>query len=213
MSRMLYLHGFASSAASKKGVAVAARMQGVMDVERLDLRVPSLERLDFGAMVAKARAAIDGPVWLVGSSLGGLTAARVAALDDRVLGLVLMAPAFGFGERWKARLGEDGWRRWMDEGWLTVHDHATGGETRVHADFARGVLEWDRDDGGYPAVTVPARVFHGVLDDVVPVDASRRWAAAQRDATVVELDDGHDLVASLPVILDGIEAFTARPRT
>ena len=80
--KILYLHGFASGPGSKKGVAVAQRFaaRGV-EVERLDLRIPSIERLSLGAMIARTRAAIGGErdrAVLIGSSLGGLTAARVA---------------------------------------------------------------------------------------------------------------------------------------
>jgi uncharacterized protein len=209
--RLLYLHGFASSRDSKKGVAVAERFaaRGV-EVERLDLRVPSLEKLDFGMMVRRVQETIGGEkerVVIIGSSLGGLTAARVAERDPRVFGLVLLAPAFGFAERWKRRLGEDGWRAWMEEGSLAVHDHATGGETRVHAEFAKGVLAWDKDDGGWPEVRVPTVVFHGLHDEVVPIEASRRFAEGKRHVRLGPLDDDHDLVSSLPVILEAIEEF------
>lgn len=210
--RLLYLHGFASSAASKKGVAVAERLaRRGAGVNRLDLRAPSLERLDFAAILARVQDALGGArdrALLIGSSLGGLTAARMAERDARVFGLILLAPAFGFGERWRRHLGDDGWQRWMDEGWLEVHDHATGATTRVHADFARSVLACDAADEGFPDVRVPTLIFHGVHDDVVPVEASRRFAAGKPHVRLVELDDGHDLVASLPAILDEIEAVT-----
>lgn len=194
--RILYLHGFASGPGSKKGVAVAARLG---DVERLDLRVPSIERLSLAAMIATTRAAIGGPrdrAILIGSSLGGLTAARVAEADARVCALVLLAPAFRFGERWQGLLGEGEW--------IETPDHATGGTARIHAGFAR---EAAAIDVGWPDVRVPTLILHGVHDEVVPVTLSREWAAGQRHVRLVELDDGHELLASLPVILDEIEAF------
>jgi len=211
--RFLYLHGFASGSSSRKGVAVAERLAAHgATVDRLGLRVPSLERLDFAAMLARTRAAIgDGHdrALLLGSSLGGLTAARVAEADPRVFALVLLAPAFGFGARWRERLGADGWQRWMDDGWLEVHDHTTGGSTRVHADFARSVLAHDTADDGWPDVRIPTLILHGVHDDVVPIAASRRFAAGRRHVQLVELDDGHDLLTTLPTILDAIAAFAA----
>jgi len=206
--RVLYLHGFASGPRSAKGLAVADRLAGRgVAVDRLDLRVPSLERLDFDAMLARTRAALGGPddrAIVIGSSLGGLTAARVAEHDPRVIALGLLAPAFRFGERWRERLGADGWQRWMDDGWLEVHDHATGGTTRVHADFARGV---EARDHGLPDVRVPTMILHGVDDDVVPVAVSRELAAGRPHVRLVELADGHDLLASLPIVLDELEAF------
>ena len=84
--RFLYLHGFASGPGSKKGVALAAHyaLQGV-DLQRLNLRVPSLAQLRFSTMLQVVRDAIGDPLdraeraVLFGSSLGGLVAAHVAA--------------------------------------------------------------------------------------------------------------------------------------
>lgn len=213
MTRVLYLHGFASGPGSKKGVAVAAWLgaRGVA-VERLDLRVPSLERLSLGDAIARTRDAIGGAddrAILIGSSLGGLTAARVAEDEPRVIGLVLLAPAFQFAARWRERLGPDGWRDWMESGWLTVHDHATGGPARVHADFAREAAAIDARGGGWPDVRVPTVILHGTRDDVVPVETSRRFVAAHPDVRLVELDDGHELLATLPVVLAEIDGFLA----
>src|SRR5688572_23811736 len=92
--RLLYLHGFASGPRSAKGTAFDAHFtpRGV-PVERLDLRVPSLEHLRLSAMLEVTRAAIGGPgdrAVIVGSSLGGLTAARLAERDPRVSGLILL---------------------------------------------------------------------------------------------------------------------------
>ena len=207
---MLYLHGFASGPGSKKGTAVAARLGGV---ELLDLRVPSIERLSLAAMIATARAAIGGPrdrAVLIGSSLGGLAAARLAEDDPRVCMLILLAPAFRFAERWRARLGADGWARWMETGWLETHDHATGGTARIHADFAREAERLDAAGDGWPDVRVPTVILHGTRDDVVPIETSRRFAAERPHVKLIELDDDHELLATLPVILDVIEQLVPK---
>jgi hypothetical protein len=48
------LHGFASGPGSKKGRAVAERFAARgTEVERLDLRVPSLERLSLGRLMRR----------------------------------------------------------------------------------------------------------------------------------------------------------------
>ena len=110
--RWLYLHGFASGPGSSKGVALAAHYQrrGI-DLQRLDLRLPSFERLRVSAMIGAVRGAIGGErdrAVLFGSSLGGQVASRVAEEDARVCALVLMAPAFRLMERWRTRLGDAG---------------------------------------------------------------------------------------------------------
>ena len=85
--RFLYLHGFASGPDSPKGLAFTRCLgdHGLV-VERLNLRVPSLEHLRLSAAIAVTIAAMGGErdrVVLIGSSLGGLTAARVAERDPR----------------------------------------------------------------------------------------------------------------------------------
>jgi hypothetical protein len=57
---------------------------------------------------------------------------------------------------------------------------------------------------------VPTLVFHGVRDDAVPVARSRTFAAGRANVELVELDDDHQLVTSVPRILDGAEPFLGR---
>ncbi|MGB0638111.1 MAG: alpha/beta hydrolase [Myxococcota bacterium] len=50
-------------------------------------------------------------------------------------------------------------------------------------------------------VTIPTRVIHGVSDDIVPIDVSRRYCQQSGSHThLVEVDDGHRLAGSLSVI-------------
>jgi hypothetical protein len=101
------LHGFASGPGSAKGSRLADHYaEKSVTVECLDLRRPSMEHLRLSAMMAHVRDAIGTPAdcaVVLGSSLGGLTAARVAEEDARVCALVLLAPAFRLVERWRAR--------------------------------------------------------------------------------------------------------------
>lgn len=207
--RFLYLHGFASGPGSKKGVTLAGHYaaRGV-ELVRLDLRLPSFERLRISAMLDATRAAIGGEadrVVLFGSSLGGLVAAQVAARDARVAALVLLAPAFGFVPRWRKRLGADGFRKWQETGWLETLDHTTGEPAQVDFGFvtdAEQVLQSDPPD-----VRIPTLIIHGRGDDVVEIAGSRAFAAGKRHVRLVEVDDGHELVATLPLIAQEADSF------
>lgn len=205
--KILYLHGFASGPQSKKGVEFdnyfTARGH---DVQRLNLRVPSFEHLRLSAMIETVQAAIDGPVVVIGSSLGGLTAARVAERDERVRACVLLAPAFQLAARWKQQLGAAEWDAWRQRGTREVDDYTTGQKSSVDFGFVEDV---ERVDVGYPDVQVPTLVMHGLRDDVVPVDRARTFAAGKHNVRLIELDDGHELVASLPRLLAETEAFLA----
>ncbi|MBS2013791.1 MAG: alpha/beta hydrolase [Deltaproteobacteria bacterium] len=199
----LYLHGFASSPGSTKAKAFVqwGKERGV-DVRALDLRAPSLEHLRFSAILERVKAAI-GPdprtrVALVGSSLGGLTAARVAEADRRVAAVFAMAPAFRLAERWRMRLGEEAWARWRESGALAIDDWSTGGKTTVDFGF---VEELGRLDVGFPDVQVPVRIVHGTKDEIVDIGLSRAWSEGRPNVQLVEVDDGHELTASLPRVL------------
>ncbi len=202
--KILYLHGFASGPRSKKGVAFEEHFsaRGIAIV-RLNLRVPSFEHLRLSSMIETVRAAIDGPTILIGSSLGGLTAARTAERDDRVRGLVLLAPAFQLAKRWREMLGED-WGRWQTSGWREVTDHTTGGPARVDFGFVEDVAQIDV---GFPDLRVPTLIMHGTHDDAVPITHSRMFAVGRANVRLVELDDGHELIASLPALLAGTATF------
>jgi len=210
--RFFYLHGFASGPGSKKGVALAAHyaLQGV-ELQRLNLRVPSLAQLRFSTMLQVVQEAIGAPreraerAVLFGSSLGGLVAAHVAAADARVAALVLLAPAFELVPRWRARLGEAGWRAWQQSGWLPTLDHTTGEQAQVDFGFIADLQQHCSPD--FPDVRVPTLIVHGRGDDVVDIAASRRFAAGRRHVCLVEVDDGHELTHSLATIAAEADAF------
>ena len=210
----LYLHGFASSAASAKARAFVrwGEEHGVT-VTALDLRAPSMEALLLSAILARITEAIDARggsrsrVCLIGSSLGGLVACRVAEVDPRVSALFLMAPAFQIASRWEARIGLAAWRAWRESGGIEVDDYATGQKARVHWGFIEELQRIDAARGPWPDVRVPTRVVHGTRDDVVDVQLSREWSRGKRHVQLVEVDDGHELRASVPRILGEATEF------
>jgi uncharacterized protein len=208
--RLLYLHGFASGPQSKKAVAFAEHFAARgLAVDRLDLRVPSFRHLRLSAMIDRAQAAIgDDPrerAIVVGSSLGGLTAARLAEREPRVAALVLLAPAFQLAARWRELLGDE-WDAWQRTGTRAVLDYTTGAPAKIDFGF---VEEVERLDVGYPDVRVPTLVLHGVHDDTVPVGRARAFAAGKPHVRVVELDDNHELMVSLPRMLAETDRFLA----
>ena len=198
--RTLYLHGFASGAQSTKGVAFAKRFP---QIECLDLRVPSFEHLRLSAMIEVVRAHLADRTIVIGSSLGGLTAARTAEREPRVQAVVLLAPAFNLAERWQQILGPafEDWRR---TGWREVIDYTTGNPALVDFGFIEDALRIDR---GFPDVRVPTLILHGKNDDSVPIQCSRDFARGRANVELIELDDGHELVASLPTLLTETARF------
>ena len=204
--QVLYLPGFASGPSSTKAVAYADHFakRGVT-VERLELRKPSFEHLRLSAMIAHVREQLTGPAVLIGSSLGGLTAARVADEDDRIKAVVLLAPAFRLANRWQRQLGPE-WDEWQRTGWREVYDYTTGGSAKVDFGFIEDILTFGRE---LPEVTVPALVMHGTQDETVPVEYSRELAASHPNVELIELADGHQLTESIPRLLVETDRFLA----
>ncbi len=198
--RYLYLHGFASGPRSKKGLRFdeAFRARGLA-LERLDLNVPSFRELSPRAMVAEVgRAAGGGEVTRIGSSLGGWTAARFAELcPEQVARLVLMCPAFDLCGRWPHMLPEGALEEWRRTG-AHLFDDAEGRPQPVHYRF----YEEHCAEPAFPDARCPTLIVHGTRDETVPVESSRRYAASRPNVTLIEVDDGHDLLASLETIVE-----------
>ncbi len=209
--RWLYLHGFGSGPESSKGVALSAHYarQGIQ-LKRLNLRQPSLEHLRLSAMMRTVREAMGGErdrAILFGSSMGGLTASRVAEEDARVCALVLLAPAFRAMEQRRRRDGPEVMRRWEDTGWLEVQDYAEKRTTRVDFGFVLDLDAIDARSGGWPDVRVPTLIIHGRQDVTTDIEYSRRWARGKRHVRLIEVDDGHELAASLDRIAAEADDF------
>jgi pimeloyl-ACP methyl ester carboxylesterase len=205
---ILYLHGFASGPSSRK----ASHLREGFGARGVPLEVPDLtpgaggfERSTPASMLQAARAALGsapGPHALVGSSLGGYLASQLAAGDPRVVRLVLLAPAFRLFERWSGRLTPAQLEGWRATG-LPVHHHVTQTERRLGWPF----FEAARALPPFPAVTVPALVIAGARDETVPLADVEAWVARTPSARLVTVDDGHELGASLELVLEEAWAF------
>ena len=205
---LLYLHGFASGPSSHKARVLSARFRALgvsMEIPDLTPGEDGFERCSPSSMLAIARAALareKPPHAIIGSSLGGYLAALLASTDPAVTRLFLMAPAFRLFERWEARLGPDELARWEREGLETMH-YASNRMRRI----GWGFFEDARGLPAFPEVRVPTLCFAGTRDETVPFADVAAFVERTPGARLVPLDDGHDLAASLEVILAETRAF------
>jgi pimeloyl-ACP methyl ester carboxylesterase len=197
--RFVYIHGFASSPQSRKARAFEAAM-----AERgVRLEIPMMDEGDFEHLTISAQLqllerTIEGqPVRLIGSSMGGYLAALYASLHPEVERMVLMAPAFGFAPRWKDRVAEG------DD--IEVYHYGDKTTRRVHYRLIEDALQFPAS----PNFHQPALLFHGIHDDVVPIEYSREVAAAHRGVRLFQLDSDHELLDVLPRIIREAMEFLA----
>ena len=201
MTRILYLHGFASGPSSSKAQYFRKRLSGL---EILDLAESHFEDLTItGQLAVIERAAAGAPVSLIGSSMGGYLAALYAARHAEAERVVLLAPAFGFARRWAERLGPEQLELWGCNGSMDVFHY---GENRMRP------LKYDLlEDGAryedYPDFHQPALIFHGAQDDVVPARYSEEFAASHPIVTLEILDSAHELLNVLDYMAEKIEPF------
>jgi hypothetical protein len=205
MKRVVYLHGFASSPKSRK----AAIFTRLLTEAGFEVAAPDLNGMGFrfltvsGMLDIVKSAAGEGPVSLVGSSLGGYLAALYAARHPEVEKLVLLAPAFGFTRRWTGELGEEAVREWRESGERLVMNYATGKPEPIGWGLMEDSLNYEDE----PAALQPTLIFHGVNDDVVPVGVSRAYARAHTSSRLVEVVSDHELLSAVDEIWEGTRAF------
>jgi pimeloyl-ACP methyl ester carboxylesterase len=207
--RAFYLHGFASSAQSSKAAFLGAKLaaSGVTFLAP-DLNLPDFSTLTITRMIRQAEEAIDaceGPVALIGSSLGAFVAVHVAeSRPDRVQRLVLLAPALDFGGNRMRDLGDRGLEEWKASDRLEVFHHAYGRIVPVHYEL---YADAQRYDPFKAALAMPVQVFQGRRDTVVDPASVERWSAARPNVELHMLDDDHQLLGSLDHIWEEMKQF------
>ncbi|MGA2878928.1 MAG: YqiA/YcfP family alpha/beta fold hydrolase [Bryobacteraceae bacterium] len=205
MSRFVYLHGFASSPSSRKARFFEDRFREL----GIGLEIPDLAEGDFRNLTLTAqlklmeRAARDGPVSLIGSSMGGYLAALYTARHPEVKNLVLLAPAFSFASRWPETLGEQAMEQWKRTNTLAVFHYSEGREVELGYQLIEDAVQYE----AYPDFKQPVLIFQGRNDTVVPPEYAETFAERHPNATLRLVDSDHDLVNVLDAMWRETEKF------
>jgi pimeloyl-ACP methyl ester carboxylesterase len=202
---LVYLHGFASGPASTKAQFMKAQLAD----RGVELAVPDLAP-DFTHLTITSMLAIVEPLVahepgvLLGSSLGGYVAALTAARHpERVRGLVLFAPAFGFAGLWEASIGPARVARWRERKILPVHHYGRGRTELLSVELLDDARRYPDE----PDPACPALIFAGRHDQSVPLAAVERFARRRSTRELVVHDSGHELTDVLGPMWERTAAF------
>jgi pimeloyl-ACP methyl ester carboxylesterase len=205
--RVVYLHGFASSPHSTK----ARFFAGKFAQAGIPFEAPALDAGDFqnltvsGQMqiVHAAASAGERPV-LMGSSLGGYLAALYAVQHpSSVDRLILLAPAFRFLERWRARLNTQELEQWKQQGWAPIYHYGAKSEQRLGHQFLEDAAKYDAT----PDFHQRALILHGTNDLTVPYQGSYDFALEHARSRLVPFNSGHELTDVLEDLWRETAAF------
>jgi pimeloyl-ACP methyl ester carboxylesterase len=193
MTKIIYLHGFASSPLSSKAQFFRRRFAE----SGVTIEIPRLDEGNFEALTITGqlgvidRAVAGSAAILMGSSLGGYLAALYAARHPEIERLVLLAPGFQFPRRFRqfysTPIFHYGYQREMKLGYQIVEDAANYEDE--------------------PAFLQPALVIHGTLDSVVPAAISMDYAAVHPNVTLHLIESGHELTDVLDPMWDRVREF------
>ena len=131
----------------------------------------------------------QGPFDIVaGSSMGGLAAANASELRPNAnFSLLLIAPAFGLDELWRQGAKEEGLAKWKHDGSIQYFHNGFGHDITLDWDFflAAEKMSW-------PELAHPTVIIHGIPDDIVPIENSRKVTETNDNIVkLIEVDDNH----------------------
>ena len=208
---VLYLHGFGSSPQSRKAQYFKPHFEAYgVNYHIPDLNEPSFEKLLLTGMLDKVAETIqnlpEGDVYLIGSSMGGLTATHF--LDrypeaERVKKAVMIAPAFDFIANRTAE-GIAMFEQWKQDGERKFFNYAKGGERPVHYGLVEDVAQYE----SYGVqIDIPILIYHGRNDTSVDVNQSVKFAESRENAQLEILESDHEMLDKKDEILQGILRF------
>ncbi|MBD3883856.1 alpha/beta fold hydrolase [Phormidium tenue FACHB-886] len=210
MQQYFYLHGFASSPRSTKAQFLSRSFQALgLSLVAPDLNQDDFYHLTLTRQIEQVRSLLpEQPITLIGSSFGGLTAAWLAEQSLQIKQLVLLAPAFQFLAHWLPRLGEAQLQQWQEKRSLMVYHYSEQIQLPLDYAFVSDAAQYDETQIQRP---VPTLILHGRQDDVIPIQASRDYAADRSWVRLIELDSDHALGDVQLEIWQAIRSFCQLP--
>ncbi|MEH2403647.1 YqiA/YcfP family alpha/beta fold hydrolase [Nostoc sp.] len=208
----IYLHGFASSPNSAKARDIGDRFTQIHTKLKIpDLNAGNFSQLTITRQITQVAAEFSNdstPVTLIGSSLGGFTAAHLGQQYLQVERLVLLAPALGFLSHWLPKLGDEEVQRWQQEKYIMVYHYGEERKLPLNYNFVTDAAQYQEELLQRP---IPTLILHGKKDEVIPIEASRDFVRLRPWVELVELASDHALADVMEEIWQAIRLFCQLP--
>jgi pimeloyl-ACP methyl ester carboxylesterase len=206
---IFYLHGFASSAESKKAAYFRERLQA----HGLTLRCPDFNELDFASLTMSRMlerlsrefgALTDESIALIGPSLGGTLAILAAGRSPTVsIGWRCSHRRSSLPNRASSAAAGAG-RGVAAQGRAAVFPLRVQRGTAARFRILHRHAQYDAFETRF---TQPTLIFQGLRDASVDHRSVEAFSRSHPNVTLSLLDDDHQMIASLPRIWDGLEPF------
>jgi len=205
-----YLHGFGSSPASRKAKALEAALAA----RGIPLIVPDLNQLSLGELrlpaiwqaLSELDASLGHPQWrLIGCSLGGWLALRMAAEWKRVDRAVLLSTPEHLRPLWDGFISETSREAWRIKGALPLPD-VHGKFRRVHYAFYEDICAWG---SGTLHAECPLLLVHGLRDRIISTAEAQHFAS-RTSSRLIQVDADHELIAELDFVIKTTVDFITR---
>ena len=119
--------------------------------------------------------------------------------------IVLMAPAFGLAENFQKIAGEKGLDEWENSGYRPYFHHGLNKEIKLNWDFMISARKMS-----WPKINHPTVIIHGISDEIVQIESSRKVAESNSNVQLIEVEDGHRLGKSLHFIPIAVEKVLSK---
>ena len=202
--KVLWAHGLEGSPDGSKPTWMIENLG--WDVVSVNMSIRGWTIADQTKAVLDKVSEVDDFDLIMGSSYGGLAVANAAnELLDRDLRLVLMAPAFGLAENFQNIAGKEGLNQWENNGFRPYFHHGLNREIKLSWDFMVSAKKMS-----WPEIKHPTVIIHGISDEIVSIESSRKVEESNSNVELIEVDDGHRLGDSLQFIPIAVEKVLSK---
>ena len=182
----------------------------------ISLQIPDLEEGDFENMTLTRQMNVlsecldhskNKRVFLIGSSMGAYLAVLAAQNNMNIQAVYLMAPGFNFIDRWMQKLNLDHDDKASWDAMIPVFHYRYQETRHIYTRLFKDAMDWSRLE---LKRNLPTRIVHGIHDEVVAIEVSRKFISSRPWCLLQELDDDHSLLSHIDWIIDDCLKFMTK---